>query len=78
MLVLLIKIGYCKASEPGALWGLTFAPGILETCCRGMSGQAVNTSNSRSGGLEFNHCQWHCFLRQGTFLHFVSLLPPHV
>ena len=35
--------------------------------------QAVNTSNPESGGLEFKPCPSHCFLRQGSLLHFVSL-----
>ena len=55
----------CVLEEPGAPWGLTFAPGILETCCEGVSSQAVNTSNSGSGGPRFKPCQSHCFLRQG-------------
>ena len=41
----------------------------------GVCGQAVNTSNSRSGGPGFKPRPSHCFLRQGTLLHFVSLHP---
>ena len=38
----------------------------------GMCGPAVITP--RSGGHGFTPCPSHCFLRQGTLLHFVS---PH-
>ena len=38
-------------------------------------GLVVNTSNSGSGGLGFKPHPLHCFLRQGTLLHFVSLHP---
>ena len=41
----------------------------------GICGRVVNTSNSRSGGLGFKPCPFHCILRQGTLLHFVSLHP---
>ena len=58
----------CALEEPGPPWGLTFAPGILETCCEGVSSQVVNTSNSGSGGPGFKPRQSHCFLRQGTLL----------
>ena len=43
--------------------------------CGGMSGQAVNTSHSRSGGLGFKSHLSGYFLRQGTLLQFVSLHP---
>ena len=41
----------------------------------GMCNQVVNTSNSRSGGPGFKPRPLHCFLRQGTSVHFVSLHP---
>ena len=41
--------------------------------CGGVCGRAVNNSNSRSGGPGFKLYPSRCFLRQGTFLHFVSL-----
>ena len=68
----------CALEEPGAPWGMTFVPEILETCCGGVSGQVVNTSNSGSGGLRFKPYQSLSFLRQGTLLHFASLLHPGV
>ena len=40
-----------------------------------MSGQAVNTLNSGSGGPGFKPHPLHCFLGQGTLLNFVSLHP---
>ena len=40
-----------------------------------MSGQAVNTSNSGSGGPGFKPHPLRCFLGQGTLLNFVSLHP---
>ena len=49
---------------------LTMAPPLH---CGGVCGRAVNTSNSRSGGPGFKLYPSRCFLRQGTFLHFVSL-----
>ena len=42
---------------------------------RGICGTAVNTLNSRSGGLVFKSCPSCCFLRKGILLHFVSLHP---
>ena len=42
---------------------------------RGVCGQVVNTSNSQAGSPGFKPCPEHCFLRQGTLLHFVSLHP---
>ena len=39
----------------------------------GVCGRAVNTSNSELGGSGFKPRSSHCFLRQGTLLHFVSL-----
>ena len=38
-----------------------------------MSGRAVDTSNSGSGGPGFKPSPSRCFHRQGTLLHFVSL-----
>ena len=40
-----------------------------------MSGRAVDTSNSGSGGPGFKPSPSRCFHRQGTLLHFVSLHP---
>ena len=39
----------------------------------GVSGRVVNTLNSGSGGPGFKPCTLHCFFRQGTLLHFLSL-----
>ena len=41
----------------------------------GMCGQVVDTSNSRSGGPEFEPRPLRCFVREVTLLHFVSLPP---
>ena len=41
----------------------------------GVCGRVVNTSNSRCRGLGFRSHLFHCFLRQGTLLHFLSLHP---
>ena len=41
----------------------------------GICGWVVNTSNSTSAGPGFKPRPLHCFLRQGTLLHFVSLHP---
>ena len=47
----------------------------LTKICGGMCGWAVNTSNSRSGGLGFKPHPSRCFLRQETLLHFFSHHP---
>ena len=41
----------------------------------GICGWVVNTSNSTSAGPGFKPRPLHCFLRQRTLLHFVSLHP---
>ena len=41
----------------------------------GVCGRVVNTSNSGCGGPGFKPRSSHCFLKQGTLLHFVSLHP---
>ena len=54
---------------------LEFSFTCSQTSCGGMCAQAVNTSNSGSGGPGFKPRPSRCFLRQGTLLHFVSLHP---
>ena len=41
----------------------------------GMCGQVDNTANSGFGGMGFKPHVLHCFLKQGTLLHFASLHP---
>ena len=48
---------------------------IWAVICGGVCSRAVNTSNFGSGGPEFKLRLSRCFLRQGIFLHFVSLHP---
>ena len=49
--------------------------GIVSTYPGGVCGRAVNTSNSGSGSPGFKPRPSHCFLRQESLLHFVSLHP---
>ena len=52
-------------------------PVVYSVYCHsgGVCGRVVNTSNSGSGGPGFKPGHSHCFLKQRTLLHFVSLLP---
>ena len=54
---------------------LEFSFTCSQTSCGGMCAQAINTSNSGSGGPGFKPRPSRCFPRQGTLLYFVSLRP---
>ena len=58
------------------MWTKTLHEGRMDIVfIGGVCGWAVDTSNSRSGCRGFKPHPLHCFLRQGTLLHFVVLHP---